>query len=299
MPKKRKKTLLCECGKFNFNSHQSFSNHKKQCTIYLESLPDPPTKKNKTNQQSTLNVNNSLPVRVDNGDMMSNKINNPMIVEQQNQQITPSVNLEKEVDFVSVIFDKRTEMATSLIEHTLHEIENLPVPTISFSEFNPAKKIESVEISVIKEVVISKILVEFSKTCVQWYVDKNPCDIKMHVEGSVRVCSCGFRCSSKVDFQAHLHSSHFGFLICHICEQGNFKNVGTLKRHVNKFHNVHVGVPVTETVPTLPQQFHLQNMLSKEDESAFDLIDLSLRVVDSPFRSSYLKIDLKYFTKDL
>ena len=68
---------------------------------------------------------------------------------------------------------------------------------------------------------------------IQWYVDKNPCDIKMHVEGSVRVCSIGFRCSSKVDFQAHLHSSHFGFLICHICEQGNFKNVGTLKRHVN------------------------------------------------------------------
>ena len=167
MPKKRKKTLLCECGKFNFNSHQSFSNHKKQCTIYLESLPDPPAKKTKPNQQSTLNVNNNLPVRVDNGDMMSNKINNPMIVEQQNQQITPSVNLEKEVDFVSVNFDNRTEMmATSLIEHALHETENLPVPTISFSEVNPAKKMESVEINVIKEVVISKILVEFSKTCV-------------------------------------------------------------------------------------------------------------------------------------
>ena len=154
------------------------------------------------------------------------------------------------------------------------------------------------DICVFEEHIILKACVEFTKTSFQWFRDKNPCIITIQINGGVRHCSCNSKCSLRVELHAHLLFVHFGFLMCYICEQGSSKSTGTLKRHVKKYYQVqNNNSSEDEITPSLPQQFCLQNMLNKEDEDAFYLINLSLRVVDSPFRNSYMKMELKYTIK--
>ena len=241
--------------------------------VYLESAAESPNKKKKKDDQT------SLPKNTD-----------------ETNQIPTTIMV---VDTIQAT-ENESENQIELVEcETVANVESEPISTRVISPTSPTVS-TPLDICVFKEHIISKACVEFTKTSFQWFRDKNPCIITIQIKGGVRHCCCSFKCSSRVELHAHLLLEHFGFLMFHICEQGSFKSMGTLKRHVKKYHQVqNNNSSEDEITPSLPQQFCLQNMLDKADEDAFNLINLSLRVVDSPFRNSYMKMELKYTVKDL
>ena len=302
MPRKKVKTMRCSCGKFSFNSLQAFRNHKARCSVHLNGQN--PAKKRKDNETILVTQTDDKLMEGENTPMIQEEVtssteigsgeNFTISCNQSSFALTSTIEMPVEISVFSNVADS-VEGINSLLTPENDQLE------VEFISFEAVDKRQVEDLKLIKQTVISKTQVQFSKDSLNWYVNRDPMNVIVNMKENIRVCSCKFECSTPGVLQAHLISSHFGFFTCAICEQGTFKNTGTLKRHRIKYHlsDPHDEPLPTSITPALPQEFLLQNILSAEDEQGFKNIDLSLNVVNSPFRNSYYKMTLIYTTESL